>query len=752
MNKKSYSLILSIISCFCLSGCNKKATTTVNDRYTEGFEAGKTEGYTDGYTAGKTDGTNEGYNEGYEDGKNSGGTYDDGFFANEMLYDIHTLEQNEYLHGTSLDVSGSIDGKHEMSKPQHVVINGSYDDRYNEADVNYYLLKLSKNMDMSSSIEYRNNSNKQFVLKNLNIGTRYFYTITAFTDNASFTTPVKSFSTNDQAPRNIDIDGVTNCRDQGGWKIVGSNQKTVQNLIYRTAKLHDDYVANVTEQGCNDIKQLGIKTEIDLRDPTYSGLHELHTAVEGLNYYNCGMEGEGYFNNEVDKQGVKKTFEVLSDVSNYPVLYHCAIGTDRTGFISFLNNCLAGISLDDMCRDYVFSSFGNINGIRKANVIQDYANRLNNDYSANGNYTVGATNFLKSIGVTTGQINVVKNMIKNGQDNTTHHEASSWAVSSLDPEHYHEKICTDPDCGVTVHKEVHQFNELIVDQPATISENGHGHHTCTVCGYEKEEVLPKSGVDFKFVGMKSYGNATTFTIKVGLKLENINGESTNIKLYKGSNPIENVSFTYTKGADDEDYSTIKIDLSAAVNNNDIVYIPKGTILSDGTNHFVLSKDAFFTYDGSGFYPSFLKDPTPISRKSGNNIEIEYQADFTDFLGGQAADGVQPYYTRGKGSNFTYTLTRNDVVIKTYVNDCVNDNHNEEVKTQVFWVSAELIRIAFDTTKLTLSDGDIFCIKKGSVYADNGYHEGGVNDVRKYILHKDLSVRFNSSTGLFEPIV
>ena len=151
MNKKSYSLILSIISCFCLSGCNKKATTTVSDRYSEGFEAGKTEGYTDGYTAGKTDGTNEGYNEGFEAGKNSGGTYDDGFFANEMLYDIHTLEQNEYLHGTSFDVSGSIDGKHEMSKPQHA---GSQQQRYIPAPLWAGALSV-RNRSMRSAARYR---------------------------------------------------------------------------------------------------------------------------------------------------------------------------------------------------------------------------------------------------------------------------------------------------------------------------------------------------------------------------------------------------------------------------------------------------------------------------------------------------------------------------------------------------------------------------------------------------------------------
>ena len=747
MKKRTYFLISGIISCLLLGACNTtQQCTSTSNQFDDGYQSGKADGESEGYTEGYSDG----YSDGYEDGQNddTDGNYDDGFYANEMIYDIHTVEQNEYLHGDSLDVGANITGKEEKSKPQCVVINGSFDDRYKEKDVTHYVLSLSNTKDMSSSINYENNS-KQFVLKNLNIGKRYFYTITAFTANGSFTSQLKSFSINDQAPRNIDIDGVTNCRDQGGWRIEGTDKTTMQNLIYRTGRLHDDYLANITEQGCKDLKQLGIKTEIDLRDPEYSSLHELHTVVDGLNYYNCGMEGEGYFNNEVDLQGVKKAFLVLSDVNNYPLIYHCAIGTDRTGFISFLINSLAGVSLDDMCRDYVFSGFGNINGTRKASVIQEYVTVLNNNFSAKGNYTLGATNFLKSLGLTTGQINVVKNMIKEGADKTEHHESNNWMVSSLDPEHYHETVCTDSDCGVTIHKEAHQFDNLTVDEQPTIAKDGKGHHTCTVCGYEKEEVLPKLGIDFKFAGIESYGNASTFSFRVGMKLDNINGEQTNLKLYKGNTALDNVTFTYTKGASDKNYSIIKCDLSSSLTNGDVVTIQKGTILSNGTDHYVLSRDIHFTFDGTAFYPSFLKDPISSCRKSGNTIELEYQADFTDFIGGEAKDGLQPYYTRGKGSNFTYQIIRNDEVIKTFINDCVNDSHNGEIKTSMFWVSAELLRITF--TQYNYQDGDILCIKKGSTYVDNGYHEGGTNDVRKYILHEDLCTRYNATTNMFEPI-
>jgi hypothetical protein len=135
--------------------------------------------------------------------------------------------------------------------------------------------------------------------------------------------------------------------------------------------------------------------------------------------------------------------------------------------------------------------------------------------------------------------------------------------------------------------------------------------------------------------------------------------------------------------------------------------------------------------------------------SDGEQNIELHADFTDFIGGEAKESLQPYYTARKGSNFTYTITRNGEVIKTYVNDCVNGEHNGEIVTSMFWISAKLLRI--ELKKITLQDGDIFCLKKGSVYADNGFHEGDSQNVRKYILHEEIRVRYVSDTKTFEKV-
>ena len=68
-----------------------------------------------------------------------------------------------------------------------------------------------------------------------------------------------------------------------------------------------------------------------------------------------------------------KVFSILSDKNNYPLIFHCNIGTDRTGMIAFLVNALLGVPEESLCRDYLFSNFGNIGGSRKIDGLKNSA-------------------------------------------------------------------------------------------------------------------------------------------------------------------------------------------------------------------------------------------------------------------------------------------------------------------------------------------------------------------------------------------
>ncbi len=155
----------------------------------------------------------------------------------------------------------------------------------------------------------------------------------------------------DAPVRWIGIDGVGNVRDMGGWKTASG--KTVKyGMLYRGRKLD-----NVTEAGIATIKQLGMKTELDLRYES----QKFQTPGTGLNYQ--FIETPGQYdtviksNGDVFKASYRKIFELLSDKNNYPFYAHCNAGADRTGTFAFIINGLLGVSYEDLTRDFELTSF-----------------------------------------------------------------------------------------------------------------------------------------------------------------------------------------------------------------------------------------------------------------------------------------------------------------------------------------------------------------------------------------------------------
>lgn len=81
-----------------------------------------------------------------------------------------------------------------------------------------------------------------------------------------------------------------------------------------------------------------------------------YSMVDGVNYIAIPMDGGADV--DVSKEQIKAFFTVLADRNNYPMYYHCNIGTDRTGMVTYLLNALLGVSDHDLYIDYMFSNFG----------------------------------------------------------------------------------------------------------------------------------------------------------------------------------------------------------------------------------------------------------------------------------------------------------------------------------------------------------------------------------------------------------
>jgi protein tyrosine phosphatase (PTP) superfamily phosphohydrolase (DUF442 family) len=91
-----------------------------------------------------------------------------------------------------------------------------------------------------------------------------------------------------------------------------------------------------TEAGLKKLKEMGVKTLIDLRAPSEFPINEPKIAKElGLNYINLVMTSKAPTEKQVDTM-LKEIKKAQEKPENGSVLVHCAHGSDRTG-------CMVGI-------------------------------------------------------------------------------------------------------------------------------------------------------------------------------------------------------------------------------------------------------------------------------------------------------------------------------------------------------------------------------------------------------------------------
>ncbi|MGN0907290.1 MAG: tyrosine-protein phosphatase [Bullifex sp.] len=275
------------------------------------------------------------------------------------VHEIHTTLQQEFLSGPYEMATIYAKGTAELSRPEPVIIG------------------YGKDVIIISGQEYPVTDGNAAVY-NLKTGESYIY------DDITF-------RISEEAPRNLYIDGVTNVRDAGGW-MTASGKRTKQGILYRSARLDD-----ITEEGKAELRRLGIKTEADLReDGTDPGV---------LSYVNIPMKaGGGYLVNNIPYLPV--FFELITDETKLPLIYHCSIGTDRTGMVTFLINALLGVGEEDLYRDYLFSNFAMIEGMRRARTIDEYIAYM--DRFEGETLSERTENFLISVGVDEADITALK--------------------------------------------------------------------------------------------------------------------------------------------------------------------------------------------------------------------------------------------------------------------------------------------------------------------------------------------------------
>ena len=279
----------------------------------------------------------------------------------DEVFEIHTELQKaflEYQGGYGKCPTDLYpDGTKHLSDSNPVTLTWNYE--YPEGkEVTKFSVVYGQYNDLSDGYRVDGNNEEKISFYNPFLGRNYYKLIATFSDDTTDETPIRHFEVNSTYPRNLTIAGMTNCRDMGG-RVTEDGTKIKQGLIYRTSGKNQNgsLTDATTEEMINHLK---VKNEINLAGDSNSYNLNLNgtTLITACRMDTSSTGGFHHFSRNTE--AVKNFFEFLADSNNYPLYYHCKIGTDRTGLCSVLLSGLLGVSLDEIYQDYLFSNFGKI--------------------------------------------------------------------------------------------------------------------------------------------------------------------------------------------------------------------------------------------------------------------------------------------------------------------------------------------------------------------------------------------------------
>ena len=248
---------------------------------------------------------------------------------------------------------------------------------------------------------------------NLEIASSYRVVVYAVVGGRAVASSSREFTTSCTPPRLVRVPGVPNVRDIGGRKAMDS-KRIRQGLVYRSAGLNDnpEDIDFLTWDECrmefasgaltnrapwqakhmakiyagawpsNDwhrvpianargrerlsdesrrimLEDLGIRTDLDIRgDKEVEGMRvsPLGDRVKWIHVPASAYSGLG---RPRGKQLMKRCLDVFLDSSNYPIVFHCIGGQDRTGSLAFVIEALMGVEDEELYRDWECSGFTN---------------------------------------------------------------------------------------------------------------------------------------------------------------------------------------------------------------------------------------------------------------------------------------------------------------------------------------------------------------------------------------------------------
>jgi len=279
----------------------------------------------------------------------------------EEPFEIHTEAQKEFLKydGNYAKMPTSLfpDGTKHLSDSLPITFTWNYE-LPDDKEVDHYSVIFGQKKDLSDGYKVNGDDKETISFNNPYLGKNYYQLIATFTDGTTDETPIRRFFVDSAYPRNLTIEGMTNCRDIGGRELEDGG-RIRQGLIFRTSgKNQNGSLTDATTEEM--INHLGLKNEINLAGDSNSYNLKLDgtTLFEGSRMDTSSTGGYSHISRNTE--AVKNFFNFIADENNYPLYYHCKIGTDRTGVCTIMLQGLLGASYQQIYQDYLFSNFGKI--------------------------------------------------------------------------------------------------------------------------------------------------------------------------------------------------------------------------------------------------------------------------------------------------------------------------------------------------------------------------------------------------------
>jgi len=264
--------------------------------------------------------------------------------------DFHTLLQYRYIIDEKPEnIFNYAQGDKNISIPKGNVLD--FSDSVNISSSSYIIqISSSINFDSPDTKIIKNLTKTKYIVKNLKLGQIIYYK-GAKDEKELLSSKIYKLTINNLPPRNLDIPGVANSRDIGGYKTnLTQNGIINQGLYYRTAEIND-----ITDKGKDILtKDLGVKIEIDLRE----GDKNTGPYVEGVEYHPIPLPPWTFLYFEGYDEEYRKVFSLIAEADKNPIVLHCSAGADRTGIMTFALLTLLGCEYKDIARDYLFTNFG----------------------------------------------------------------------------------------------------------------------------------------------------------------------------------------------------------------------------------------------------------------------------------------------------------------------------------------------------------------------------------------------------------